>query len=323
VLYGIDVSGYQGTSYTTTGRCFVGIKVTEGLSYVNPKWVAQRATARAAGLVQIFYHYPRIAAPNVVSHAAAEADYFLSQINLAPGDVLCLDWEWYGQTVTNQQARDYRDAWLARVRAKASTHKVILYCDASTWKGVDQTSNCGDGLWLADYTTAGVPRISYAWTLHQYTDHTTDGYDGDVANPEKFKTTQDLRTWALALQPTPPPTPTPVPEDDMPQQLTGVVAPGDSPTVVLPPCGIAWSAYTNRKLHLGFDQIGNSAATAQVRVWLHDGTAWAPPPEADQKTGIVSVPAAGGRVDLTMTNAAQKVSLRTASTGVSYAIESW
>lgn len=200
MLKGIDVSSYQSTSYSTSGLSFVGIKVTEGLSYVNPKWVGQRATARTAGLVTIFYHYPHPA-----NSATAEADYFLSQINLAAGDVLCLDWEWYGQTVTNQQARAYKDAWLARVKAKAPGHKVGIYSDTSSWKNVDTNSNCGDFLWIADYTTAGQPRIQHPWTFHQYSSSPTDL---DVAN---FATVADLKKWAGTSTPAPKPTPTPAP----------------------------------------------------------------------------------------------------------------
>ena len=185
MLKGIDVSSYQATNYSTTGLSFVGIKLTEGLSYVNSKWVAQRATARAAGLVTIFYHYPHVA-----NSPAAEADYFLSQINLAAGDVLCLDWEWYGQTATDQQARDYKDVWLARVKAKAPGHKVGVYSDTGNWKNVDANSNCGDVLWIADYVTAGQPRIQAKWLFHQYTD---TPLDQDVAN---FATLTDLKAWA-------------------------------------------------------------------------------------------------------------------------------
>lgn len=202
MLKGIDVSSYQSTSYSTSGLSFVGIKVTEGLGYVNPKWTGQRATARTAGLVTIFYHYPHPA-----NSATAEADHFLAQINLAAGDVLCLDWEWYGQTVTSQQARDYKDAWLAHVKAKAPGHKVGIYSDTSSWKNVDTNSNAGDFLWIADYTTAGQPRIKAKWLFHQYSDQPTDL---DVAN---FATVDALKAWAGVSTPTPkpPPPPTPAP----------------------------------------------------------------------------------------------------------------
>ena len=192
MLKGIDVSSYQGTAYSTSGLSFVGIKVTEGMSYVNPKWTGQRATARTAGLVTVCYHYPHIA-----NSPAAEADWYLSQINLAAGDVLCLDWEWYGQNVSDQQARDYKDAWLAYVKAKAPGHKVGVYSDTGNWKTVDQDSNCGDFLWIADYTTAGQPRVQHPWTFHQWSDQPMDE---DVAN---FATVDALKAWAGAAAPAP------------------------------------------------------------------------------------------------------------------------
>ncbi|MFH8336976.1 GH25 family lysozyme [Streptomyces sp. AM6-12] len=192
-IKGIDVSSYQATDYSTAGLSFVGIKVTEGLSYVNPHWAGQRATARTAGLVTIFYHYPHIA-----NSATAEADYFLSQIKLAPGDVLALDWEWYGQNVTDQQARAYKTAWLAHVKAKAPGHRVIMYCDRSVWTTVDTDSNAGDGLWIADYVAAGKPRIKAKWLFHQYS---SNPVDQDVAS---FATVADLKAWANPTAPKPP-----------------------------------------------------------------------------------------------------------------------
>jgi hypothetical protein len=192
MLKGIDVSSYQDTSYSAAGLSFVGIKVTEGLGYVNPHWVGQRATARAAGLVTIFYHYPSIS-----NSPAAEADHFLSQINLQPGDVLCLDWEWYGQTVTEQQARDYKTAWINRVRSKAPGHRVIVYVDRTNWLTVDTDSNCGDGLWIADYVTAGQPRVQHPWVIHQYS---SNPVDQDVAN---FSSVADLKAWAGGATPPP------------------------------------------------------------------------------------------------------------------------
>lgn len=109
----------------------------------------------------------------------------------------------------------------------------------------------------------------------------------------------------------------------MPQQKSGPIIPGPQPTVVLPPCGEAWTAYPHRTLHLGMDQIGTPGATAKVRVWVHDGKDWTPAPGTDPKTGIVTVSAAGGRVDLTVPNTVEKISLQTTSSGVGYAVETW
>lgn len=192
MLKGIDVSSYQGSTPDLSGLDFVFIKVTEGLGYVSPKWVSQRQAARARGVVTGFYHYP-----NISNSAVAEADHFLSQINLAAGDLLVLDWEWYGQNVTDAQARAYKDAWLAYVKAKVPGHKVGIYADTGNWKNVDQNSNCGDFLWIADYTTAGQPRVQHPWTFHQWSDQPQDE---DVAN---FASVADLKAWAGSSAPAP------------------------------------------------------------------------------------------------------------------------
>ncbi len=300
---GIDVSSYQATDYSTSGLSFVFIKITEGLSYVNPKWPAQRTTARKAGLATGFYHYPHIA-----NSPTAEADHFLAQIALAKGDIIALDWEWYGQSVTAAQARAYKKTWLAHVKAKAPGHRVGLYVDRTNWTTVDTDSNCGDFLWIADVTTAGKPRVKHPWTFHQYS--SSGGLDHDVAN---FPSAAALHTWAGAgtASPTPPPE-----EDDMPQWHEGRVPAGPDAITVPVPNGDSWKAYPNRRLHLTFDKVGQKEAVAVVRVAVHNGTAWSDPTD-------VNVPAKTGSVSVTLTNSDVKVSLQTSDPSVSYAMETW
>lgn len=311
MLQGIDVSGYQSTAYGTAGLDFVFIKVTEGLSYVNSKWVAQRATARAAGLVTGFYHYPHIA-----NSPTQEADYFLRQINLAPGDILCLDWEWYGQTVLDSAARSYKDAWLAHVKAQAPGHRVILYADVNNWKNVDQNSNCGDGLWIADYVTAGQPRITAPWLFHQYTDTPLDKDVCSLSSRQALVDWANVNVPAPAPTPTPTPTPAPVPEDDMPQQIIGTIPAGNAATTLAPPAGSAWVAFQHRAFHLVYDEIGNPSGEANVRVAFHDGAKWSAPQ-------TVKVTADGGRVDIAGINLGTvKISVQS-DKQVGYAIETW
>ncbi len=47
-----------------------------------------------------------------------------------------------------------------------------------------------DGLWIADYVSAGNPRIKAKWRIHQYTDQPLDK---DVAD---FPTKAALKKWA-------------------------------------------------------------------------------------------------------------------------------
>jgi hypothetical protein len=185
-IYGVDVSAYQPINFTLTtpgdGRRvdFVFIKITEGVSVLNSKWTAQRQWARDHNLVTGFYHFAR------PGDMVAQAEHFLSQINLVPGDVIAFDWEDAG--VSSAQ----KDAWISYVQTRAPGHRVILYCNTSFWKDRDLTSFAGDGLWIATGgIPVGQPPILSNWLIHQYS--TAGDYDHDFA---QFATKADMITWA-------------------------------------------------------------------------------------------------------------------------------
>jgi GH25 family lysozyme M1 (1,4-beta-N-acetylmuramidase) len=179
-VLGVDVSNYQSATFATKGLSFAFVKATEGTSYVNPKHAAQVAHARSAGLVVGHYHFGK-------NGGAAEADYFLAHAGAHPGDILAFDWE------TSGVSQSERDAFIARVKAKAPGHKVVMYCNVDYWKNRD-SDNGGpmDGLWIADPGgAAGKPRIKAPWRFHQYS--WAGGIDRNVAN---FKNAATLRAWA-------------------------------------------------------------------------------------------------------------------------------
>ncbi|MFD7067147.1 GH25 family lysozyme [Streptomyces sp. NPDC059913] len=189
---GVDVSSYQSATFSTSGLSFVFVKATEGATYVNPKMTAQAAHARAAGCVVGFYHFLR------PGDMKAQAAYFVKHAASVEGDPLFADWEDSGVSCAQ------KDAFLAEVkRLRGSTHRVGLYCNYDYWTRRDTTSNAGDALWIADYVTAGRPRIKAAWTFHQYTDKPLD------TNVATFKDKAALRAWATvgATKPSTPSTP--------------------------------------------------------------------------------------------------------------------
>lgn len=198
MIKGQDWSGYQSATPDLTGLDFAIVKVTEGLSYVNPRWVKQRDHAKDAGLVWGAYHYPHMA-----NDPIKEADYFLSQVAWKKGDIIVLDWEGYdnankGVSTATQIA--YRDKWLKYVKQKMPGYKVGMYCNTSYWLNIDKTSNCGDFLWIATGgKPAGEPGIDYAWTFHQYS--TAGGIDHDVAI---FPNRAALAKWAAGTTTTEP-----------------------------------------------------------------------------------------------------------------------
>ncbi|MFI9648091.1 glycoside hydrolase family 25 protein [Streptomyces sp. NPDC052040] len=182
MLQGIDVSAYQSSAYDTSGLSFVFIKATEGHSYVNPKLTAQTKTARDAGCVVGFYHFlwP--------GDLAAQAQYFVSKAPEQAGDILAVDWETTGDGTRASNAE--KDSFIRQVKSLRPANRVVLYTNRAFWLNVDTTSYAGDGLWIADYVTAGKPRIQAAWRFHQYT---SDPVDKDVAN---FTTKTALKQWA-------------------------------------------------------------------------------------------------------------------------------
>jgi hypothetical protein len=234
-IWGQDWASYQSTTPDTSGLSFAFVKVTEGLSYVNPKWVSQRDHAKANGLVWGAYHYPHMA-----NGVQAEADYFLSQVAWQPGDMVVLDWEGYDAAnsgVPKAQQAAYKDAWLRYVKGKLPHNPVGVYVNTDYWLNVDTSGYYADFLWIADYANAaGKPAIKASWLFHQYASSPVDKDYCPLAS------TAALRSWTLSFQPTPtptPPPPTPAPtflEDDMLAYLPPIEA-GSTVDVPVEPAG--------------------------------------------------------------------------------------
>lgn len=177
MLHGVDVSSHQ-SDYSTDGLDFVIVKATEGRSYINPRRDAQSEKARNADCVVGFYHF--LWPGNI----AAQARYFVDNSTSGDGDILACDWERTsaGTYASNAQ----KDAFLREVKKLRPNQRVILYCNRDFWLNRDTTSYVGDGLWIADYVTAGKPRIRADWAFHQYTSTPLDKNIGDFADKESL-----------------------------------------------------------------------------------------------------------------------------------------
>lgn len=184
MIGGIDVSGWNTETYSTSGANFVFVKATEGRSYVNPKQGRQAAVARTAGLALGFYHFL------VSGNINAQAAFFVEKCASVAGDMLVCDWETPvggGKPATNAE----KDAFIREVKRLRPGHKVGLYCNLDYWKHHDTTSYAGDFLWIADPGhAAGDPNIRAKWLFHQYGQR--GGIDQNVAD---FATRALLRTW--------------------------------------------------------------------------------------------------------------------------------
>ncbi|MFC9508728.1 glycoside hydrolase family 25 protein [Streptomyces sp. NPDC057002] len=182
MLRGIDVSAYQSSSYDTDGLSFVFVKATEGRSYVNPKLAAQTKRARDAGLVVGFYHFlwP--------GNLSAQAEYFAGKAPERAGDILAVDWETTSNGTHASNAE--KDLFIRKLKDLRPNNQVVLYCNRNFWLNIDTTSYAGDALWIADYVSAGKPRIKAKWRFHQYTDNPLD------KNVADFDSKAALRRWA-------------------------------------------------------------------------------------------------------------------------------
>ncbi|MEU6389024.1 glycoside hydrolase family 25 protein [Streptomyces sp. NPDC046939] len=181
MIRGIDVSSHQ-SSFSTDGVSFVFIKATEGRSYVNPRLAAHTKRARDAGCVVGFYHFlwP--------GNLAAQAAYFVSKAPEKAGDILAVDWETTGNGTHASNAE--KDTFIREVKRLRPHNRVVLYCNRNFWLNIDTTSYAGDGLWIADYVSAGKPRIQAKWRFHQYDDSPLD------KNVADFASRTALREWA-------------------------------------------------------------------------------------------------------------------------------
>ena len=76
VLYGMDVSSYQGNVAWSTawnnGARFAYVKATEGTGYTNPYFAQQYNGSYNVGMIRGAYHFAR---PNI-SSGTTQADYF-------------------------------------------------------------------------------------------------------------------------------------------------------------------------------------------------------------------------------------------------------
>lgn len=179
-IKGIDISGYQSTTYDLGGRDFVIVKATEGTSYVNPKHADQVKRARSHDRVVGHYHYL-----SASSGMTAQMDYFLNKADPRAGEFLAVDWEESG--VSSKE----KDTAVKYLKSNAGGRKVLLYCNVDFWVNRDTSSYAGDGLWIAHYNgDPGNPGIEADWLIHQYT---SDPIDTNVAD---FGSRAGMAEWA-------------------------------------------------------------------------------------------------------------------------------
>lgn len=185
MLTGPDVSHYQGEvnmqAVRGAGHTFVGIKCTDGGSYLDPQFARNRQHARDAGLIRLLYHFGRPSSVGTQADAIAEADWFCDHLGrLEAGEISVLDIEdpaVGGSTDLGPWAL----AFLAHVdertgRAGGSPDddaELYTYGPYAT-AHLRLSSKLADRhLWFAAYTPT--PRTPSPWSGWTFWQHTSNG----------------------------------------------------------------------------------------------------------------------------------------------------
>ena len=207
-IHGIDVSGWQGhvdwAAVKRSGRLFAFAKATEGQTFVDSTFAANRLGMAGAGLtMRGFYHYAR---PDRNS-AAAEAAHFLRTVGpLGPGEVAVLDLE----VAAGPGVGDWAAEWLALV-AKATGRTPVLYSYQSFLYSIPTSRLTQYPLWLAFYGSndgaipATLPKTDRwsRWTWWQYTSNAlVPGVNGRVDDSIFTGTPAELAAYGGTTAPT-------------------------------------------------------------------------------------------------------------------------
>ncbi|WP_374454976.1 GH25 family lysozyme [Nocardioides sp.] len=180
-LDGIDISHHQSgridlTAAKRAGLRWMYVKATEGASFKDRTHRARVRQARSAGLPVGAYHFARPEGRD----AAAEARFFLANIDLRAGDMVpMLDLEDIGD-LTLAQLTEWTGVWVRTVnqeiRRKGLSGKPVIYTPFNLTKGF------GCLLWVARYSDDfRAPVIPRPWKRAAIWQH-SNGTFGPVKN---------------------------------------------------------------------------------------------------------------------------------------------
>jgi GH25 family lysozyme M1 (1,4-beta-N-acetylmuramidase) len=204
---GLDVSNFQGTikwaKVASAGYRFAFGKATEGTSYSDKTYTANRNGSEGAGLVFGAYHFARPAGGNIAAatkSAINQANHFLAVAAPQPGELPpVLDLEVTG-SLTKQRLLTWTLAWLDQIYARTGVEPFV-YTSPLFWKGNlgDSTAaaSTGTGLWIAHWTSKSQPLVpaqnwkGKGWKFWQWTNcvtvpgikHCSDGDRMNGAQP--------------------------------------------------------------------------------------------------------------------------------------------
>jgi lysozyme len=197
---GVDVSYYNGSidwaRAKAAGTEFAFIRVSDGTGFVDPKFAAYWASAKAAGVVRGAYQFFRPAQDPI-----AQADLFVDTMGpLDDGDLApVIDVEATGGLSAATVAARVT-TWVNRVAARTG-RTPIVYTGMYFWR--DQlgasAAQASSALWVAQYTSKcpTLPAPWTRWTFWQYSESgTVAGISGAVDLDRFNGSLDDLRAFA-------------------------------------------------------------------------------------------------------------------------------
>jgi len=200
-VHGMDVSYYETSvdwaAAHQAGIEFAFIRVSDGLQFLDPKFPAYWAGAKAAGVLRGTYQFFRPAQDPI-----AQADLLLDKMGpLEPGDLPpVIDVEVASELSTAQVAASVR-AWVAHV-TEAIGRPPIIYAGLYSWHDLTGSADITTSpLWVAQYTSAPCPNIPTPWQRWTFWQHSAtgsvDGIPGATLDLDVFDGTLDeLRDFA-------------------------------------------------------------------------------------------------------------------------------
>jgi lysozyme len=180
----VDVSHWQDAidwpAVAAQNPKLVGViaKCTEGKSYLDPEYVANRTGALAQGLSFSPYHYL------TKGDAAGQMAWFLSRAQLRQGERVVIDYEEQDPPVT---IADLKEA-VFKLRADRPDLEITVYGASKLTDDVDECADVtwldGTSLWAARYSKNNQPTVGKAWpywSAWQFTDEgKVKGISGEV-----------------------------------------------------------------------------------------------------------------------------------------------
>jgi GH25 family lysozyme M1 (1,4-beta-N-acetylmuramidase) len=180
---GIDVSYFQGdinwTSVKNAGIKFAFVRVSDGNTFLDPKFQQNWNGAKSVGIIRGAYQFFR---PN--QDVVAQANLMLSTMGpLQPGDLPpVIDVESTGGLSPATVAARVGQ-WISIVES-ATGRKPIIYAGKFFWQdNVQSAAFSSYPLWHAQYTTNSCPNIADQWPTWKFFQFTDSGSVAGISGP--------------------------------------------------------------------------------------------------------------------------------------------